>query len=122
MRATGVDSPHNSLFTLHNSMKKFAVIETGGKQYKVSPGEKLRVEKLGAESGGNFTFDKVLLTSDGENVAVGTPYVSGAKVEAKVLRDGRDRKKIVFRYHSKTRYRKKKGHRQHYTEVEIVKI
>lgn len=100
----------------------FAVIETGGKQYKVSVGQKIKIEKLGAEAGGNFVFDKVLLVADGEEVKIGTPYVSGAKVEVKVLKQGRDKKKIVFRYHSKTRYRKKKGHRQPFTEVEITKI
>ena len=100
----------------------FAVIETGGKQYKVSAGQKVKIEKLDAEAGGNFVFDKVLLTVDGEDVKIGAPYVEGAKVEAKVLKQGRDKKKIVFRYHSKTRYRKKKGHRQHFTEVEITEI
>jgi len=103
-------------------MAKFAVIETGGKQYKVAEGQKIRVEKLNAAEGGNFVFDKVLLMVDGEKVEIGAPYISGAKVEAKVVKQGRDKKKIVFRYHSKTRYRKKKGHRQHFTEVEILSI
>jgi large subunit ribosomal protein L21 len=101
-------------------MSKFAVIETGGKQYKVAPGQKLRVEKLNAQ--GDFIFDKVLLVADGDTVEIGTPYVPGAKVEARVLRHARDKKKIIFRYHSKTRYRKKKGHRQPFTEVEVVGI
>jgi large subunit ribosomal protein L21 len=100
----------------------FAIIETGGKQYKVSPRQKVKIEKLNAETGANFIFDKVLLVADGEDVKIGAPYVSGAKVEAKILKQGRDKKKIVFKYHSKTRYRKKKGHRQHFTEVEIVKV
>jgi large subunit ribosomal protein L21 len=100
----------------------FAVIETGGKQYKVSAGDKIRVEKLEAEEGKPFAFDKVLLKSEGDRVEVGTPYLEGAKVEAKVLAEGRDKKKIVFKYKSKTRQRKKKGHRQPYTEVEITKI
>ncbi len=103
-------------------MRKFAVIETGGKQYRVSPGQKIKIEKLNAAEGGNFVFDKVLLMVDGEKVEIGTPYISGAKVEAKVLKQGRDKKKIVFRYHSKTRYRKKKGHKQPHTEVEITNI
>ena len=101
---------------------KFAVIETGGKQYKVSAGQKLKVEKLEVEQGEALTFDKVLLVADGEDVKVGVPYVEGAKVETKVLSQGRHDKKIVFKYHSKTRYKKKKGHRQHYTELEIVSI
>ncbi|KKU15488.1 50S ribosomal protein L21 [Candidatus Wolfebacteria bacterium RIFCSPLOWO2_01_FULL_45_19] len=100
----------------------FAVIETGGKQYKVSVGQKIRIEKLPEAEGAEFKFDKVLLVVNGENVKVGQPYVDGASVEVKVLKQGRDKKKIVFRYHSKTRYRKKKGHRQHFTELEITKI
>ena len=76
---------------------------------------------MNAKSGDSFTFDKVLLVTDGDSVKIGTPYVVGAKVEAKVLRQARDRKKIVFKYHSKTRYHKKKGHRQHFSEVEISK-
>ncbi len=105
-------------------MANFAVIETGGKQYKVASGQKIKVEKLDAETSGNFVFDKVLLLGDEESgdAKIGTPNVEGAKVEAKVLRQARDKKKIVFRYHSKTRYRKKKGHRQLFTEVEITKI
>ena len=100
----------------------FAIIETGGKQYKVSAGQKIQVEKLNAEVGANLTLDKVLLTADGESVQVGAPYVAGAKVEAKVARQGKERTKIVFKYHSKARYRKKKGHRQRFTELEITKI
>lgn len=101
---------------------KFAVIETGGKQYQVREGEKVRVEKLPKSKGEGLLFEKVLLRADGERIEVGKPYVSGASVQAKVLEQGRDDKKIVYRFHSKTRYRKKKGHRQSYTEVEILKI
>ncbi|MEK7481881.1 MAG: 50S ribosomal protein L21 [Patescibacteria group bacterium] len=100
----------------------FTIIETGGKQYKVSPGQKIKIEKLSAKEGDNFIFDKVLLSVDGENVKIGAPYVEGAKVEGKILRQARDKKKIVFKYHSKTRYRKKKGHRQHFTEVLISSL
>lgn len=100
----------------------FAVIETGGKQYKVAPGEKVKIEKIESQGGENLAFDKVLLVADGEDVKVGAPYVEGAKVEGKVVRQGRNKKVIVFKYHSKTRYRKKKGHRQHFTEVEITGI
>jgi len=103
-------------------MSKFAVIQTGGKQYKVSEGDKIKVEKLDAEEGKSFVFDKVLLVADDKSTKVGTPYVSGAKVEAKVSGDGRSKKVIVFRYHAKTRYKKKKGHRQPFTAVEIMKI
>ena len=101
---------------------KFAIIETGGKQYKVSTGQKVRIEKLPIKEGGVFVFDKVLLRVEGDKVEIGIPYISGAKLEGKVLKQGRDKKKIVFRYHSKTRYRKKKGHRQPHTEVEIAKV
>ncbi len=100
----------------------FAVIQTGGKQYKISSGQKIKIEKLNANEGENFVFEKVLLLADGEDVKIGSPYVEKAKVEAKILKQGKSRKKIVFKYHSKTRYRKKKGHRQQYTEAEIVKI
>ncbi len=100
----------------------FAIIETGGKQYKVEPGQKLKVEKLEAEPGETLSLNNVLLVADGEAVKVGTPHVAGAKVEVKVLKQGKGDKKIVFKYHSKTRYRKKKGHRQLYTELEVVGI
>lgn len=100
----------------------FAIIETGSKQYKISAGQKLKVEKLDTKAGDSLFFDKVLLAVDGEDVKVGMPYLEGVKVEAKVLEQGRHDKVIVFRFHSKTRYRKKKGHRQNYTEVEITGI
>ena len=100
----------------------FAVVETGGKQYKVSVGDKLKVEKLEAAEGATLSLDKVLLTADGENVVVGAPYVSGAKVEVKVLKQDKEKTKIVFKYHSKTRYRKKKGHRQPFTELEVLSV
>ncbi|MFH0890786.1 MAG: 50S ribosomal protein L21 [Candidatus Liptonbacteria bacterium] len=100
-------------------MPKFAVIETGGKQYKVSSGDKLKVEKLAGEAGASLIFDRVLLKVDGDKVEVGTPYVKEAEVPAIVVRQMRDEKKIIFKYHSKTRYRRKKGHRQELTEVKI---
>ncbi len=103
-------------------MSQFAVVKTGGKQFLVSPGQKLKVEKLNAEEGGKFVFEEIMLVSDGKNIEIGTPLVKGAKVEARVLKQGRAKKVIVFRYHSKTRYRKKRGHRQPFTEVEITKI
>ncbi len=103
-------------------MKDFAVIETGGKQYKISAGQKLKIEKLAPEEGGKVIFDKVLLRESGSKLDIGAPFISGAKVEGTVLRDGRGEKKIVFKYHSKTRFRKKKGHRQNFTEVRIEKI
>ncbi len=102
--------------------KDFAIIQTGGKQYKVSAGEKLKVEKLGIAEGGAVIFDKVLLKCEGGVVTIGVPYIVGATVEAKLVKNGHGRTKIVFKYHSKTRFRKKKGHRQLYSETEIAKI
>lgn len=101
-------------------MSTFAVIKTGGKQYKVAEGDVLMVEKLG-QTEGEVVFEEVLLVVNGE-VKVGKPNVSGAKVMAKVLEEGKDKKKMVFRYKSKTRQHKKKGHRQPYTKVQIIKI
>lgn len=99
----------------------FAVIKTGGKQYLISPGQKIKVEKLNVNEGG-VVFDEVLLVADGENVQIGTPTVKDAKVEAGVIKQGRARKVIVFKYRPKARWRKKKGHRQDYSEVEITRI
>ncbi len=100
----------------------FSIIETGAKQYKVSVGDKIKIEKIEANVGDNFVFDKVLLRAEGESVVVGEPYISGAKVEGKVLGQERAKKVIIFKYHSKTRQRKKRGHRQHFTEVEVMKV
>jgi len=100
----------------------FAVIETGGKQHLVSPGQKLKVEKLDAAENAEVRFENVLLRFDEGNAQLGTPYISGAAVIGRVLGHGRNRKIIVFRYHAKTRYRKKKGHRQHFTEIEIASV
>ena len=100
----------------------FAVIQTGGKQYKISPEQKIKIEKVEGDKDAVFVFDKVLLVADADKIKIGAPYVDGAKAEGIILKQARDRKKIVFKYHSKTRYRKKKGHRQHFTEVKINKI
>lgn len=103
-------------------MNKFAIIQTGGKQYRISPGQKIKIEKLSAPEGENFFFDKVLLVADDKEIKFGNPYVKGAKVEARILKQGREKKKIVFRYRQKTREQKKKGHRQRFTEAQILKI
>jgi|SRR3989344_1259614 len=110
-----------SLFNYSVSMMQFAVIKTGGKQYKVSEGDVLSVEKLEHKED-KILFDQVLLIAKDEDVKVGKPLVSGAKVEAKVIDEGKGKKKMVFRYKNKTRRRKKKGHRQLYTKVQITKI
>ena len=102
----------------------FAVIKTGGKQYIVTEGMKLSVEKLNQEVGQEFTFPEVLLFGNAqpENAKIGTPLVSGVTVTAKVIEHGKGDKKIVFKYKNKTRYKKKKGHRQPFTKIEITKI
>ena len=100
----------------------YAVIVTGGKQYKVSEGDVLFIEKLEAEEGAAVTFDQVLMTGDGEDVKVGAPTVDGASVEAKVVKNGKGKKINVFKMKRKKNYRRKKGHRQPFTKVEITKI
>ncbi|MBU0732396.1 50S ribosomal protein L21 [Patescibacteria group bacterium] len=101
-----------------------AVIKTGGKQYKVSEKDKIKVEKIDGDEGKEVVFDQILMVSDdkGKDVKVGTPIVSSAKVKAKVLRQARDKKVEVVKYKNKTRYKRKAGHRQHFTEVEILEI
>jgi large subunit ribosomal protein L21 len=100
----------------------YAIVETGGKQYKVSEGDVLFIEKLVAEDGAEVTFDKVLLVSKENGVVVGSPVVAGATVTANVLKHGKAKKIIVFKYKSKKNYRRKAGHRQPYTQVQIAKI
>ena len=99
----------------------YAIIATGGKQYKDQEGDVIKVEKLGVEAGAEVTFDQVLLVGDGE-VKVGTPTVEGASVKATVVAEGKSKKVIVYRYKRKTGYHKKNGHRQPYTQVKIDKI
>jgi large subunit ribosomal protein L21 len=99
-----------------------AVIKTGGKQYVVSPGKKIKVEKLDKEEGAEVGFGDVSLLEKNKKVEVGTPHLKGVKVLGKVLSQGRDKKKVVLKYKPKTRYHTKKGHRQTFTEVEITKI
>ncbi len=98
-----------------------AVITTGGKQYLVEPGQKLKIEKLPGEAGESVNFD-VLLSADGDQVKIGAPKVSGAKVQAKIESQGRAKKILVVKYKPKVRYRKKQGHRQPYTEISIISI
>lgn len=100
----------------------YAVIETGGKQYRVSPGQTVEVELLPAEPGSTVALDRVLLVSTGEQTLVGQPTVAGATVVGSVAREGRGKKIIVFKYHSKKRYRRTKGHRQDYTYLTITDI
>ena len=99
-----------------------AIIVTGGKQYNVAEGDTLFIEKLPVEAGDSVTFDEVLAIVDGENTKFGAPMVEGAKVEAKVVKNGKGNKIRVFKYTPKKGYRKRQGHRQPYTKVEIGKI
>ncbi len=102
--------------------KLYAIVETGGKQYKVSPGNIIRVEKIDGERGNDCVFDKVLAISDGEGLKVGKPYVHGASVDGTIIRQGKARKVLVFKFKAKTNYRKRYGHRQHFTEIRIESI
>ena len=99
-----------------------AVIVTGGKQYTVAEGDIIFVEKLNAEESATVNFEQVLAVLDGENTKIGTPVVEGAKVEAKVVKNGKAKKITVFKYKAKKNEKKKIGHRQPYTKVEITKI
>lgn len=99
-----------------------AVIKTGGKQYKVSPKDKIKIEKIEEEEGKEIIFDQVLLVEKNKKLEIGTPLVKGAKVIGRVLQQGKGAKVIIFKYKPKTRYKKKTGHRQPFTEVEITKI
>lgn len=100
----------------------YALIETGGKQYRVEKDQVLTIEKLPNEEGETVTFEKVLLVSKDDEVKVGKPYVEGAKVTGKVLKHGRGKKIIVFKYKPKKNYRRKQGHRQPYTKVVVTSI
>ena len=100
----------------------YAIIETGGKQYKVQVGDEINVEKLAVAAGDSFSFDKVLSILDGEGSVFGKPTIEGASVAAKVLGDGKAKKVIVYKYKAKKGFHKKKGHRQPFTKVKIEAI
>jgi len=100
----------------------YAVVKTGGKQYRVAPGEKLKVERIPAEVGAEVVLDQVLMLVDGENVTVGSPLVAGARVTAKVVAQGRHPKVKIFKLRRRKHYQKHQGHRQHYTELKIESI
>ncbi len=98
----------------------YAVIKTGGKQYRVAEGDVIRVEKLNLEAGAKVVFDNVLVMGEGNDAQIGTPYLDGVKVFGEVVSNGRADKVIIYKYKAKKDYRKKQGHRQPYTEVEIT--
>jgi len=100
----------------------YAVIQTGGKQYRVSQGDTVKVEKLGADEGASLELDKVLMVADGEDVKIGTPYVDGGKVTATVKSHGRGKKVKIIKFRRRKHQMKRQGHRQWYTELEITGI
>ncbi|MBX9810793.1 MAG: 50S ribosomal protein L21 [Burkholderiales bacterium] len=100
----------------------YAVIKTGGKQYRVSAGEKLKVEQIPADIGAEIVLDQVLMVGDGDAVKLGAPLVSGASVTAKVIAHGRGDKVRIFKMRRRKHYRKTQGHRQNFTEIEILGI
>lgn len=100
----------------------YAVIQTGGKQYRVAAGEKLKIERIAGEVGQEITLDRVLLVADGETLKMGAPLVAGARVKAKVLKHGRGEKVRIFKLNRRKHYRRSQGHRQNYTEIEILGI
>jgi large subunit ribosomal protein L21 len=100
----------------------YAIIETGGKQYKVSEGDVIKVEKLGIDAETKYSFDKVIAVSNEAGLTAGTPYISGAKVSATVLLEGKAKKVVVYKYKPKKGFHKKRGHRQPFTSLRIDKI
>ena len=100
----------------------YAVVNSGGKQYKVQKGEVLKVEKISGDVGNSVTFDRVLMFSDGENVSIGQPVLDGVSVEGHIVEQGKAKKIIVFKYKRRKRFRRKNGHRQEFTAVQIDNI
>jgi large subunit ribosomal protein L21 len=100
----------------------YAVIETGGKQYRVTEGQRIKVEKLAADEGANIDLDKVLMVANGDDIKVGAPYVSGGKVTATIKAHGRGKKVMIIKFRRRKHSRKTQGHRQSYTEIEITGI
>jgi len=100
----------------------YAVIKTGGKQYRVSAGEKLKIEQIAADVGQEIVLDQVLLVADGDALKMGAPLLAGAQVKARVLKHGRGDKVRIFKLNRRKHYRRSQGHRQHYTEIEILGI
>lgn len=100
----------------------YAVVEIGGRQYRVTEGDKFKVELLATEAGSDVSFDKILMVTDGDNTVIGRPYVEGASVNAKILEHGKGKKIVFMKFHPKKDYRRKQGHRQPYTLLEITAV
>ncbi|MCX7614351.1 MAG: 50S ribosomal protein L21 [Clostridiales bacterium] len=100
----------------------YAILETGGKQYRVQEGDTIYVEKLNLEDGAEVTLESVLTVGDGADLKVGAPYVAGASVTGKVVKTGKGKKVMIFKYKSKKNYRRRQGHRQPYTKLEILSV
>ena len=103
-------------------MTDFAIVQAGGKQYRVSAGDTIRVESLPADQGDTVTLDDVLMISHDGDVIVGTPTIEGASVDAEVVAKGKDKKIVILKFKAKTRYRRKNGHRQHFTDLRVTNI
>jgi large subunit ribosomal protein L21 len=110
------------LVEFHVEVPLFAIVKTGGKQYRVAPGDILRVERLPGERGDEILLNEVLLVADGDNIQVGQPLVEGARVVGEILRQGRAKKIIVFKKKRRKKYRRKQGHRQLYTAFQVREI
>ncbi len=115
---------YNSRFCKKGSVGSimYAVIKTGGKQYRIQVGERLKIEQLKAENGSELVIDQVLMVADGDKISMGTPLVNGAKVSATVLGQGRHDKIRIFKMRRRKHYQKHQGHRQNYTEIQITGI
>ena len=100
----------------------YAIVETGGKQFRVSKGDVIRVEKLAVEEGDSIVLDQVMMLQSEAGTVIGNPYIDGASVNARVVENGKSKKVIIYKYKAKKNYRKKQGHRQPFTELEIVEI
>jgi large subunit ribosomal protein L21 len=113
---------YNFVLFKGDTVVEFAILNTGGKQYRVKLGDTIRVEKLDCDQGDTISIDEVKLVSSDGKIQVGSPNVVGASVKAEVVANGKDKKVVVFKYKAKTRYRRKNGHRQHYTDLRITEI
>jgi large subunit ribosomal protein L21 len=121
-RMRQVDKLRNLFLAFIEDQSMYAVIKTGGKQYRVTQGDVLRVEKLDSDVGASVDFDQVLMVTDGDNISIGAPFIDGGKVTAKVRSHGRGDKIKIIKFRRRKHYRRQMGHRQSYTEIEITGI